>query len=238
VTEVADRLDAVRARIASAAARAGRDPAEVTLVAVTKGVEPDAIARAVGAGARDLGENRVQELLAKQEAVRGETIRWHMIGALQRNKAARVGGHVALVHSVDSDLLARAIADAASRAGRVQDVLVEVNTSGEATKHGVEPDRAAPLAAAVASMDGVRLRGFMTMAAAGDPGRARASFRALRAIRDRVARDVPGSNELSMGMSDDFEVAIEEGATIVRVGTAIFGPRAPRVAAGGTGSDG
>jgi hypothetical protein len=224
------RLAAVRERIAAAARRAGRDPGEVLLVGASKEVPAEAIAAAAALGLTDVGENRVQEMLAKQEALATDPasgrLRWHFIGALQRNKAKAVAGRVALVHGVDSPGLARALAARARATGITQDVLLEVNTSGEPAKHGVPLERVEAAALEVAALAGLRLRGLMTVGPlVGDPEDARPSFVALRAARDRAARIVPGLAELSMGMSADVEIAVEEGATIVRVGTAIFGPR-------------
>lgn len=207
----------VRDRIAAACERAGRDPAGVTLVAASKTVAPERIA---AAGVTDVGENRVQEMLEKMEALRDPAVRWHFIGALQRNKAAKVAGRVVLIHSVDSVGLGEAIARAAGRAGGVQDVLVEVNLSGERSKAGVEPERLDDLLAAL-RVPGLAVRGLMTIPAPGTPEDARPAFRRLAELaHDR------GLEHRSMGMTNDFEVAIEEGATIVRVGTAIFGERA------------
>jgi len=221
---IADAVADVRARIEAAAARAGRDPHDVSLIAATKGVAVERIREAVEAGIGDVGENKVQDLVAKRDALGGEAVRWHMIGTLQRNKVGRVVGNVALIHSVDTRELADAIGARASRHGARQDVLLEVNTGEEPTKHGVRTEEALDAAVAVAAIDGVRLRGFMTIAPLGDEGRARAAFATLRDLRDRSK--LPDAVELSMGMTDDFEVAIEEGSTIVRIGTAIFGPRA------------
>jgi pyridoxal phosphate enzyme (YggS family) len=223
---VAERIDAVRARIADAAARAGRDPNEVTLVAVTKTVEPERVREAIAAGVADLGENRAQEWRAKSEALSDLAVRWHFIGALQRNKVRDVAGRVALIHGVESASLARDVGARASAAP--QDVLLEVNTSGEPGKHGVALAQADEAARAIAQTPGVRLRGYMTIAAPGDSEAARRSFGALRALRDRLAPELAGAVELSMGMSDDFEAAVAEGATIVRIGTAIFGERPAR----------
>jgi pyridoxal phosphate enzyme (YggS family) len=218
----------IRERIAQAAARAGRDPAEVLLLGATKTVETGEILDAVRNGLTCLGENRVQELIPKQDALAHEpdahAIRWDFIGALQRNKVNKVVGRVALIHGVDTVELARAIGARATTLGIVQDVLLEVNTSGEATKHGVSPADAAAVAHEIAATDGVRLRGAMTLAAPGNPDASRACFRALAELRAHPGwpRD---ATELSMGMSDDFEQAVEEGATIVRVGTLLFGAR-------------
>lgn len=209
----------VRARIALAAGRAGRDPANVVLVAAAKDVAPE---RILASGVPDVGENRAQEMRAKQEALAAHPIRWHFIGALQRNKVRSVVGRVELIHSVDSAALGRAIASrsAAVRAGP-QRVLIEVNLSGEASKRGVAPEELEAVVAGLRSEAGLDVRGLMTIPAPGeDPEESRPAFRMLRGLRDEV-----GLEHLSMGMSADFEVAVEEGATIVRVGTAIFGPR-------------
>jgi PLP dependent protein len=222
---IAERLAAVRERIARAAEGAGRDPAEVLLVAVTKEVPAELVRAALEAGAADLGENRAQELSAKLIALGGVNARWHFIGTLQRNKARIVVGRVVLVHSVDSVALGRAIGRRAAANGAVQDVLIEVNVSGEATKSGVAPLQVPATLQAMQTEAGVRVRGLMTMAPQGDPEQARACFRSLRELRDDLAVRFEGVSELSMGMSADFEVGVEEGATIVRVGTAIFGVR-------------
>ena len=222
---VQDRYESVLERVAAAARRAGREPAEVTLVAVSKTWPADVLKDAAGAGVEIFGENRAQELKEKF-AVLGDRVRWHFVGPLQSNKVRQVVGVAELVHSVDRYGLAEAIARRARSLGFVQDVLVEVNTGGEATKHGVEPAAAVRLAEEVAALDGIAVRGLMTIPPRGeDP---RPYFRDLESLRDLVAARVPGATELSMGMSGDFEQAIEEGATIVRVGEAIFGPRATR----------
>jgi pyridoxal phosphate enzyme (YggS family) len=227
-TEVAQRLGEVRARIAEAALGSGRDPATVRLVVVTKEVPPERIREAIEAGATDLGENRAQELAAKMEALAGSAAhRWHLIGTLQRNKVKLVAGRVALIHSVDSAELGRAISERAFAEGVIQDVLVQVNVSGEASKHGVEPGKAWSLVASLVGLQGIRLKGLMTIAPQGGGVASRAAFTGLRELRDRLRGELGGGtlDELSMGMTSDFEVAVEEGATIVRVGTAIFGSR-------------
>ena len=224
-------LDEVRSRIADAATRGGRDPADIRLVAVSKGIAAERIPfDAVDA----LGENRVQELLAKQEGAPGG-VEWHFIGALQRNKAGRIVGRVALIHSIDSLRLAETVARAAAEAGLVQGVLLQVNTTGEPTKRGVAPGDAPAAAEAIAGLDGIRLQGLMTMAAPGHAEDARPAFSTLRNLRERITAVVPTASALSMGMTGDLDVAVEEGATIVRVGTAIFGPRDPTTA-GGSGA--
>jgi pyridoxal phosphate enzyme (YggS family) len=223
---IADNLAAVRARIEAAATRAARSAEDVSLVAVTKEVDVARAREAVELGVGDLGENRVQELQSKQSALAGSPVRWHMIGTLQRNKVPQVVGHVALIHSVDSPRLAEAIGRQAAAEGLEQDVLLEVNVGGEPTKHGVAPEDALDVARGLLDIDGLRLRGLMTIAPAGDARAARDAFRTLRELGDRLQEDAPGATELSMGMSEDFEIAIEEGATIVRIGSAIFGARA------------
>ncbi|MFA5889620.1 MAG: YggS family pyridoxal phosphate-dependent enzyme [Actinomycetota bacterium] len=222
---LAEGLRGVRSRIDAACLRSGRSLDEVTLVAVTKTVPSERIAAAVALGVRDVGENRVQEMLDKQRALVGIEARWHFIGTLQRNKVGAIVGRTVLVHGIDSVRLARALAARAEAAGVRQDVLVEINVSGESSKHGVLPSEALRVAVDVASLSSLRLRGLMTMAPAGDPAMARRAFAGLRELRDLIAREVDGVQELSMGMSGDFEIAVEEGATVVRVGSAIFGAR-------------
>jgi pyridoxal phosphate enzyme (YggS family) len=222
------RLADVRARIERAAGRAGRDPKSIRLVAVSKTFPADAVRAAADAGQIDFGENKVQEALQKIEETRDLAIRWHLIGHLQSNKVKKVG-RFDVIHSIDSaDLLARVDA-AASAAGRRIDLLVQVDLAGEATKHGAQEDDLAAMfdAAGVARATGVV--GLMLLPpVADDPNAARPYFRALREVRDRLlARGVDKAmlRELSMGMSHDFDVAVEEGSTMVRVGTAIFGGR-------------
>ena len=216
-----EQIASVRERIAQACARVGRDPATVTLVAVTKGVPAERIREAVALGLTELGENRVQEARAKRQALGTLPVRWHLIGHLQRNKAKPAAELFDTVHSVDSSALVGALDEAAADA-RPLEVFVQVNVSGEATKHGCRPEEAAALVQAVRQSTRLRLRGFMTMAPfTSDPERARPHFRRLRRLRDDIAQD----SSLSMGMSQDFEVAIEEGADVVRIGTAIFGER-------------
>ena len=219
---IAERWAAVRANVAAACERAGRAPSEVTIVAVSKTHPASAIREAAAAGATDFGENYAQELAAKQVEL-GE-LRWHFIGRLQRNKAKLVAGKVALVHAVDSEELA---AELGKRAAQLQPILVAVNLAGETTKGGVTAETAPELARRIAALANVRLDGLMTMPPpSDDPETSRPMFEALRALRDRIAgelgRPLP---VLSMGMSGDYEVAIQCGATHVRIGTAIFGGR-------------
>ncbi len=221
------RLDEVRSRIARAAVRAGRDPGAVTLVGVVKTVPEGAIREAVALGLSDLGENRVQEAEGHQAALAGVRVRWHLIGHLQRNKAGRAVERFDRVHGVDSAALAEALSRRAVAAGRRLPVMVEVNVSGEATKFGVAPEAVMGLLERVAALAGLALDGLMTVGPpVARPGDARPAFARLRALRDAGERALGlGLPELSMGMSGDYEVAVEEGATMVRVGSAIFGER-------------
>jgi hypothetical protein len=229
--DVVAALEQVRGRIRDAAQRAGRDAEEVTLVAVSKGSAAEQVLRAAAAGQRDFGENRADEAAAKAAEVgrrAGSAVRWHFVGRLQRNKVKKIAGVVDVVHSVDRVSLAQEIG---ARAGHPVDVLVEVNVSGEASKGGVAPDDVEPLVEQIAAVEGVRVTGLMTMAPrVALPADARPYFRRLAKLRDELDRRFPGVGirDLSMGMSQDYEIAVEEGATLVRVGTAIFGPRSGR----------
>ncbi|MBM4017521.1 MAG: YggS family pyridoxal phosphate-dependent enzyme [Planctomycetes bacterium] len=218
-------LREVRNRIAAAAARSGRTADAVRLVAVTKTVEPDVIRLLVGAGQADVGENRPQQLRDRARLLADLPMRWHMIGSLQRNKVKYVAAACAMIHSVDRLDLAEEISRRAQAANVRAACLVEVN-SGEEQKAGVAPPEAPALARAVAALPGVRLAGLMTMAPiADDPEAVRPVFAALRQLLERINRDggLPRPlTELSMGMTQDYQAAVEEGATIVRVGTALF----------------
>lgn len=220
LTEFHDRLRMVRDRIAEAALRSGRQVEEVRLLPVTKGVAVERIREAVSLGLSDFGENRVQEAREKAQALTG--VRWHGIGRLQTNKASQAARLFVAVQSVDRARLARVLGGSAVRYGRNLEVLVEVNVSGEPEKGGVSPDGLAPLLEEVADTPGLDLRGLMTVGPRED---ARRAFAELRELRDRYLRDYPGLVELSMGMSGDLEDAVAEGSTIVRIGTALFGPR-------------
>jgi hypothetical protein len=228
---IAANLADVRRRMVAAAQRVGRDPEEITLVAVSKTHPFAAIQAALAAGQRDFGENRLEELWPKfQEArSRGLTeIRWHMIGAIQSRKTAQAIGPFALIHSVDRLKVARRLSDAAVEAGCVMAVLLEVNISGEESKHGFRADELRQAALQLAALPGIRIQGLMTMAPlVENPEETRPIFRELRQLCDRLAVEYPAMEwrRLSMGMTNDFEVAIEEGATLVRIGSAIFGPR-------------
>ncbi len=223
------RLADVRARIDEAARRAGRDPADIRLVAVSKTFGADHVRAAAAAGQIDFGENKVQEAVDKMAATADLPIRWHLIGHLQSNKARKAGAAFDAIHSIDSAALVTKLDEAAAGAGRPLELLVQVDLAGEATKHGARTDELTPIFESARSARAARVVGLMLLPpAADDPERARPYFRALVALRDQfLARGVdPGMlRELSMGMSHDFEVAVEEGATLVRVGTAIFGAR-------------
>jgi PLP dependent protein len=223
--DVARAVAEARRRIAEAAERAGRGPA-VRLVAVSKTVAPERVAEAVAAGVTDLGENRVQEAVAKRPML-PETVRWHMLGHLQTNKASRAAGVFAVVHSVDSVRVAEVLA--ARRPPGLGDLeaLLEVELTGLPGHTGFRPDELDGAVGAIGALEGLRLRGLMTMAPpVEDPEQARPTFTRLRRLRDeleqRCGQALP---ELSMGMSGDFEVAVEEGATLVRLGRVIFGER-------------
>jgi pyridoxal phosphate enzyme (YggS family) len=223
VSEVADGVARVRARIAAAAARGGRREEEITLVAVTKGIELARIRELVASGVTEVGESRVQEAAPKIAALRAAA-RWHLVGHLQRNKAGLAAGLFSVIHSLDSIRTAETLS---RHAPEPLDVLVQVNISREPQKSGVAPDSLATMLRGTALLPKVRLIGLMTIAPLHpDPEHARPVFRRLRTLRDEAAK-VLGTAlpHLSMGMSDDFEIAVEEGATLVRVGRAIFGPR-------------
>lgn len=224
MTPVAARFEAVRRHVADAADLAGRDPSDVTVVAVTKTVGIEDIRSAYEVGICDFGENRVQEFLGKYGLF--PQARWHFIGTLQTNKVKDVVGRAHLIHSVDSLRLLAEISRRACEAEVVQDVLLQVNVSGEQSKHGFEPDELRDALVEASRMSGLRVRGLMTMAPFSRPEDVRWVFRDLKELRDSL-REMPLNgvelDELSMGMSNDYRIAVEEGATIVRVGRAIFG---------------
>lgn len=230
MSSIAERLSGVRARIDAAARSVGRDPSTVRLVAVSKTFPLALVREAHAAGQRDFGENRVQEALEKIGESRDLPIRWHLLGHLQSNKA-RHAGAFAMIHSVDSLELLRKIDASAATADAKPELLVEVDLAGEATKFGVQPEKVPEILGAAANLRHSHVVGLMTLPPIPEnPEDARPWFRQLRGIRDTcLAQGVPQAmlRELSMGMSGDFEVAVQEGATIVRVGTAIFGKRTP-----------
>jgi pyridoxal phosphate enzyme (YggS family) len=221
-SDVARRLEDVHRRIAGAAERAGRSPHAVTLVAISKSFPPELVRAARQAGQADFGEARAQELARKVEAL-GPGVRWHFVGRLQRNKVADVVGVASLIHSMDRLKLAEEIAGRAQRGGRVQRVLLQVNTADDPSKAGVASGEALAMVAKVRELPGIACEGLMTMPALdADP---RPAFAQLRALRDAARERFPEVQHLSMGMTGDLEVAVEEGATIVRVGEGVFGPR-------------
>jgi len=226
---IAKRIKAVQERIAAAAARSGRDPAGVTLVAVSKAFPPEMVRAAAAAGVTDIGENRVQEAVPKIAAL-GRTVRWHLVGHLQTNKAKTAVRHFDWIQTLDSLRLAEALQKAAEGAGReAVPVLVEVNLGGEASKAGLPEADLLPLLRRLAAVPRVRVEGLMALPPLlEDPEAVRPYFARLRLLAEKArAEGLPHVRmmHLSMGMSHDFEVAVEEGATMVRVGTAIFGPR-------------
>lgn len=219
-------LGAVRERIARAAERAGRDPAGVTIVAVTKTHPIERVREAAAAGLLDIGENRVQEALEKQAQWPDAPVRWHMIGHLQRNKARLAAGRFALIHSLDSVRLADALEQAAAAKNVVQPVLVEANVAGEAQKSGAPLAEVAGIVRHAANLPHLKLEGLMTMAPLTDDAKVqRNTFRGLRELRESLLTAHCSLLTLSMGMSNDFEIAVEEGATMVRLGTVLFGER-------------
>ena len=232
---VAANLTAVRRRLDEAARAAGRDPQSLRLVAVSKTFPSEAVRAAAACGQLDFGENRVQEGLQKIRATADQQLRWHLIGHLQSNKAKRAVEGFDLIHSIDSVDLLKKVDDAAAALGKSPELLVQVDLAGEATKHGAPEETVPAIFDAAESLRAARLIGLMLLPPfAADPEQARPWFRRLREVRDRLAASgVPSARlrELSMGMSHDFAVAVEEGATMVRIGTAIFGERPE---AGGT----
>lgn len=224
------RQEEVVDRIARAARRAGRDPTAVKLIAVTKAVPVERLPEALACGCRAFGESRIQEALVKMDALGAYSeIEWHLIGPLQSNKVKGAAGRFALIQSVDR-LEAAERLDAETRKRKlIQPVLLEVNVAGEATKHGFAPEELVRAAERIAALGGLRVLGLMAIPpAAAEAEAARPHFRRVRELADQVeARGIPGVSmkDLSMGMSGDFEIAVEEGATMVRIGTALFGPR-------------
>ena len=230
---LAERLERIRERIAAAEARAGRAPGSVRLLAVSKGFPASAVRDAMSLGLREFGENRVQEADSKIPDV-GAGPRWHLIGHLQRNKAKRAVALFDEIHSLDGDAIVDEVGERAAAAGKVLVAYVEVNTSGDPGKYGVAPEGALALLERARRHAALRLAGLMTIGPLhGGAEGARASFRALARLRDEAAGAglLPRDAGLSMGMTDDFEIAIEEGATVVRLGSALFGLRAAGPAA-------
>ncbi|MBI4681528.1 MAG: YggS family pyridoxal phosphate-dependent enzyme [Nitrospirae bacterium] len=227
---IAEALRKVQAQIINAAIRSGRNPADIKLVAVSKTVEVLEVIKAMQAGAVIFGENRVQEALKKSQEFRvkiqDKKVEWHLIGNLQKNKARTAVDLFDLIHSIDSIALAEEIDKHARKTGKKQRVLVQVKLADEAAKHGIAENNLMDLLTKIAGMNCLKLEGLMTMPPYfEDSEKARPYFRRLKQLADKAIKKGFTVNELSMGMSNDFEVAIEEGATLVRVGTAIFGER-------------
>ena len=225
---IAENLSSIQERIGKAALRAGRDPAEIRLVAVSKTVSAESIQQAIAAGVTLLGENYVQEARNKIACI-GKQVEWHFIGHLQSNKARYAVELFSMIHSVDRLSLAEELDHAANKHGKIVPILIQVNISGEESKSGIDPQETLQLLKRIAGLQHLSIQGLMTMPPwFENPEDSRPYFSSLRKLREKLSREkIPGValQELSMGMSGDFEVAIEEGATLMRIGTAIFGPR-------------
>lgn len=227
--DVAQNLAAVRARIAAAAERAGRDPGSIRLVAVSKTQPPEAVAAAWQAGQREFGENYLQDALPKLDALAGRDLTWHYIGQLQSNKTRDIAERFHWVHTIDREGVARRLSDQRPAALPPLEVCLQVNVSGESRKGGVAPERLPALAEAVAALPRLRLRGLMSIPAEhADEAQQRAPHRELRELLESLNARGFKLDTLSMGMTGDLEAAVMEGSTLVRIGTAIFGPRKPK----------
>jgi pyridoxal phosphate enzyme (YggS family) len=227
---IAENYRRVQGRVSEAALKAGRDPSDITIVAVTKTHPAATVEEALAAGVTDVGENRVQEFLSKARDVTSPC-RWHLVGHLQTNKVNKVIGRFAMIHSIDSLDLAEKISAAGEREGVTTDILVEVNTSGEESKYGLEAEGALEVCAAIAGLPAISLRGLMTVGPwVDDAAVLSKAFASLRLLGEKIGEaGISGISmeHLSMGMTDDFEIAIAEGSTIVRLGRVIFGERRP-----------
>lgn len=232
MVSIADRLNDVLERIERACARVGRSPSEIKLVAVSKTFPPEAIREVVLSGVKAIGENKVQEALGKYESLKDLNIEWHMVGYLQRNKVKKALQIFDMIQSLDRLSLAKEIDEEAEKLGLEKvKVLVEVNISGEATKHGIEPERLFEFLDLLRDFKRLDIRGLMTIGPLTDDlNRIREAFRRMRDLCERARREFPhlSLDYLSMGMTDDFEIAIEEGSNMLRIGRAIFGPRSDR----------
>lgn len=228
MSSIAENIARLRERIYNSVLKIGRKPEEIMLVAVSKTVGVENIKEAIEAGITIFGENYVQEAKGKIAQI-GPGITWHMIGHLQTNKVKYVVLFFSMIHSVDSIHLAKEISQRAIKVGKSMDVLIQINIEGEKTKGGIRPEQIAPLLDAISPLKGIQVKGLMTMPPYfSDPEMARPFFKKLRELRDKLLPSLPDSvslSHLSMGMSSDFEVAIEEGATIIRIGNYIFGER-------------
>jgi len=227
---IAQNVPKIKERIKTACAKVGRDPSTVTIIAISKGRSIEQIQEVIAAGIIDIGENKVQEALLKYNQLTTHnsqlrTIKWHMVGHLQTNKVKGAVKIFDLIHSVDSLRLAEEISKQAAKINKIQDILMEVKTSPEATKSGLSPEKVIERVKEISQLKNVKIKGLMTLACiVATPEEARPYFRQLRELRDKLITQNSEFRTLSMGMTDDFEVAIEEGATIVRIGRAIFGP--------------
>ena len=227
--DVAHNLSAVRARIAAAAARAGRAPESVRLLAVSKTQPPEAVAAARQAGQRDFGENYLQDASPKLDAFTGQDLCWHFIGQLQSNKTREIAARFQWVHTLDREGIARRLSDQRPAALPPLEVCIQVNVSGESRKGGVRPERLPALAEMVAALPRLKLRGLMSIPAEhADEAQQRAPHRQLREMLESLNARGFNLDTLSMGMTSDLEAAVLEGSTLVRIGTAIFGPRKPK----------
>lgn len=226
-SSIRERVEAIRRRIETAALKSGRSPEDIKLMAVTKRVDVERIREAIEAGVSIFGENYVQEAEGKVETLKGEAIEWHFIGHLQRNKVKKAVRFFEMIHSIDSLRIVEEVNKRAKLMGKKMKVLIQVNLSGEESKSGISREGLEGLIRGIQGMENLHLLGLMTLPPYfEDPEAVRPYFRALRTLRDEMEERVGiGLKDLSMGMSHDFEVAIEEGATIVRIGSAIFGPR-------------
>ncbi|WP_027359330.1 YggS family pyridoxal phosphate-dependent enzyme [Desulforegula conservatrix] len=224
-----ERIASIKCRIATAAKKAGRNTYDVRLIAVSKKKSAEMVIQAIEAGQTIFGENYIQEAASKIEEVSRPESSWHFIGHLQKNKAKYAVRYFDLIHTVDSEALASELGKNAAKINKIQDILIQVRIGDEDSKSGVEPFKVAELVKNISNIENIRIKGLMTIPPpVENPEEARAFFRKLKNISDEIrANNIPGvlMDELSMGMSDDFEVAISEGATLVRVGTAIFGGR-------------
>lgn len=223
---IAENVAEIRKKIALACLRCGRAPEDIKLVTVSKTFGYNEICEVTSAGILDIGESYVQELIAKRKAINNEAIRWHFVGHLQRNKVKNIVPWIYLIHSVDSLRLSKEISSWGERCGKTVNILIEVNTSGETAKYGIKPEETLALLKQIEQLPFLKCQGLMTIGPfLPDPEQSRPAFRLLRQLRDECDKEGFFLPYLSMGMSNDFEVAIEEGTTIIRIGTAIFGKR-------------
>jgi len=226
---IAENVRKIRERIDFACRKAGRDPESVTLIAVTKTFPADHVVEVVRSGVTDVGENYIQELIEKRKAIGNIPVQWHFLGHLQSNKVKYIGDWIHLIHSVESLSLAKEVHKRAGESGRTIPVLIEVNTTGEASKFGKKPEETLDFVRQLAGLSNIQIAGLMTIGPfLPDPEGSRPMFKTLKSLNEQLASLHQGNVNpvhLSMGMSGDFEVAIEEGATMVRIGTALFGRR-------------